>query len=188
MQIHLVKDIVTRVLTNTPRTNNAIESWNRRINTLAETSHLPLYRLLTTIKEEQHNTEVCMARREGGEPIKSKKWKQVRLNNRLFHLVSTYNERELDAFVRGIAVNMCNLRYTSRSKLPSELITEDPSQMDTQVISTQPVPAVPGTSTSTFAPQFSTTIRPERENTPTHILSPTSESRLFDYLTMYLNA
>jgi hypothetical protein len=55
-----------RVLTNTPRTNNSIESLNRRINTLAETAHLPLYRLLTTIKEEQNNTEVFMARRKRG--------------------------------------------------------------------------------------------------------------------------
>jgi hypothetical protein len=117
-----------------------------------------------------------MARRVGREPIKSKKWKQVRLNNRLFHLVSTYNERELDAFVRGIAVNMSNLRYTSRSKLSSELITEDPSLMDTQLISTQPIPAAPGTSTCTFAPQFSTTNNPrKRKHTNAH---PQSNKRV----------
>jgi hypothetical protein len=175
--LYLIKfwSVHARVLMNTPRTNNAIESCNRRINTLAETSHLPLYRLITTIKEEQHNTEVFMARREGGEPIKSKKWKQVRLNNRLFHLVSTYNERELDAFVRGIAVNMCNLRYTSRSKLPSEVITEDPSLLDTQLIGTQPIPPVPGTSTCTFAPQFSTNIGRKRKHTNAH---PQSNKRV----------
>jgi hypothetical protein len=96
----------------------SIEPWNRRINTLAETSHLPLYRMIITIKEEQQNTEVFLARREGGEPAKAKKLKQVNLNKRLYNMVSTYNDRELDVFLRGIAVNKCNLRSTSASFAP----------------------------------------------------------------------
>jgi hypothetical protein len=127
--------------------------------------------MITTIKEEQQNTEVFLAKREGGDPIKAKEWKQVHLNLRLYNLVSTYKDRELDAFVRGIAVNMCNLRNSRRGQhqetkrmFPSGT---DISVADTQVISNCTVNQVPGTSTS-FAPQYSTPSVVNRKTKGTH--------------------
>jgi hypothetical protein len=134
-----------------PMTNNSTESWNQRISTIAETSHLPLYRMITTIKEEQQNNQVYLARRARGDPVKAEKRKQVQLNMRLYNLVSTYKDRKLGAFVRGIAANMYNSRY-SRQGQQQATKPQIESIADTQVISNCTVNQAPGTSTSFCTP------------------------------------
>jgi uncharacterized paraquat-inducible protein A len=83
---------------------------------------------------------------------RQKKLKQVNLNKRLYNLVSTYDDRELDVFLRGIAVNMCNLR-SSRQRTDS--VTFDSSVADTQIVASSLSQDV--SNSSSFAPQYSTT-------------------------------
>jgi hypothetical protein len=108
----------------------------------------------------------------------------VHLNLRLYNLVSTYKDRELDAFVRGIAVNMCNLRNSRRGQnqetkrmFPSGT---DISVADTQVISNCTVNQVPGTSTS-FAPQYSTPSVVNRKRKGTHSSQNITNKRAKNY-------
>lgn len=42
-----------RVLDNIPRTNNAVEAWNRRFGILAESSHVPLYKIMILLQREE---------------------------------------------------------------------------------------------------------------------------------------
>src|SRR5665811_306797 len=57
---------------------------------LEESSHLPLYRLITLLNKEQDNTFCQMKIRISGEAPKTSKLKQIKLNERLLNLVQMY--------------------------------------------------------------------------------------------------
>ncbi|OXA38779.1 hypothetical protein Fcan01_26423 [Folsomia candida] len=149
------------VLDNISRTNNAVEAWNRRFGILAESSHVPLYKLITLLQREEKHVEVRLKQRLAGASPNSNRGHQKKLDQRLHNLVSNYSNTELQDFVVGIAYNMSTGKLR---KGRAEL--NDPEDIDLSELSTQPSeitisnPEIPSCSTKPgqFAKTYSSTI------------------------------
>jgi hypothetical protein len=107
-------NVYQRVLDNLPRTNNAVEAWNRRFGIFAGSSNLPIYRLISTIMKEQEHTTRLLVLRCAGENLKRQDFSQRRLNHRLVNKCQMYNSDKLAEFLQGVAHNMSLLtKYSS---------------------------------------------------------------------------
>lgn len=67
------------VLANSHRTNNVSEGWHNRFRTLVGKAHPDIFSLITELKKEQANTEVCMLELSMGRRVRNspaRKWLQ----------------------------------------------------------------------------------------------------------------
>jgi hypothetical protein len=161
-----------RTMKKLPRTNNTVEAWNRRIGTLCESSHVPLYKLIEVLIREQHQVRSTIESRKAGADVKSKKYHQQQLDKRLHNLVCKYAETELTDFVEGIAHNMCTFSHVQRRKKCKSQTIDEPRDCtdstndaelnecdaETQRLEADQTLSLPSTSTiTTFDRTFSTT-------------------------------
>ena len=166
-----------RVLDNIPRTNNSVEAWNRRIQVIAESSHIPFYKLIDLIKGELKVTNVSILQRQAGERPPNRKAAQKDLDRRIFLLVSNYEKTELADFIDGMSSNMTLSRHKKlRTKYGGEILVEhegsgEETDEEIEVVESNPpkrqrltIPInhtteesnLPTQSSNTFAPQYST--------------------------------
>ena len=89
-----------------PRTNNHIEGWHQRFQTLCSSSHPTLWKFLELLKKEQsiNRTEILQA--EGGHPPPAQRRRYVDCNERILTILDDYANRENMRYLRSIADNL----------------------------------------------------------------------------------
>ena len=97
-------NMYSRVSNHQARTNNHVEGWHNAFQSTISCSHPSVGKLLTFLQREQSLQEAILAKWEAGEVIHPSKLSQVR-NERVESIVSNYHNREILAYLRGIAHN-----------------------------------------------------------------------------------
>jgi len=108
------------VIENQPRTNNALESWNRRLNATSRVIHPYFFKFTEIIQKQQQFTEDNFELRISGTQLRKQKTHTIELDKRLLTLVTNFTDMELDDFLRGIANNMAQGVKKSRLQLESD--------------------------------------------------------------------
>ena len=81
-----------RTLQGLPRTNNSVEGWNRRFNSIVSKSHPGVFSLLEALRNEENYAQAMRVLvGAGGSPPRKKK-KNVRNVSRLERLLERYDE------------------------------------------------------------------------------------------------
>lgn len=86
-------------------TNNALEGWNRRFNSLVARAHPSIWRFLEKLKEEQEHTDAEAIRAEYGEPPKKKRRSVTQRANRLRSIIHNAAGVYDIQFLRSVAHN-----------------------------------------------------------------------------------
>lgn len=94
-----------RTRNNEHRTNNQVEGWHRRFQSVLSCGNPGFFTCVKALKREQMNTINKVNRLQAGFPVKKKKTKYVALNNRLKKIVDEREERTVMEFLRAIARN-----------------------------------------------------------------------------------
>ena len=102
-------NVYSRVINQTPRTTNHVEGWNNRFNSYLPGHHPPFSTLYSQLQREQRKTEEVLQLRVAGEPSKPMDIRYKSLNDRLVNLVQTYNNRDRLEYIKGIALNLCQI-------------------------------------------------------------------------------
>jgi hypothetical protein len=89
-----------------PRTNNHIEGWHRRFQSLCMASHPTLWKFLDTLKKEQSMNRVEILQAEGGHPPPAQRRRYVDCNQRILTIVDDFPNRQHIRYLRGIAHNL----------------------------------------------------------------------------------
>ena len=88
-----------------PRTTNQVEAWHSRWNKFVGVKHVGVFKIIEVIRLEQNSAatriELCMA---GGSI--NRKQNQCQRDARLQKVVVNYNNYELSAFNKAIAMNL----------------------------------------------------------------------------------
>jgi hypothetical protein len=89
-----------------PRTQNIVEAWHRRWETLVGESHVGTYTIIKELQKEQQqvNAQIeCILR---GEQRKKQKKSLVERENRIIRVINSRANRSVMEFLRGIAHNL----------------------------------------------------------------------------------
>ena len=97
-------NMYSRVSNHQARTNNHVEGWHNAFQSTISCSHPSIGKLLTFLQREQSLQEAILAKWEADAVIHPSKLSQVR-NERVESIVSNYHNREILAYLRGIAHN-----------------------------------------------------------------------------------
>ncbi len=89
-----------------PRSQNNVEAWHHRWNTITGKNHIGLYKFKNQIKKEQHNIEIQFERINAGEARPNMRSKDIERENRLKTHLANRGNRTLLEFVKGIAHNL----------------------------------------------------------------------------------
>ena len=98
-------NVFTRCLNRERRTNNDIEGWHRRFQTVVIRRNPSVFDCIEALKREQKRNETRINRINAGEQLTHKKRKYRDLDERIFKLVTEYGERSRVQYLRGIAYN-----------------------------------------------------------------------------------
>ena len=91
---------------NLPRTNNNLEAWHRRFETVVERYHLGVYTKIKEFIKEEHRTHQEVERLIAGNNKIKKKREQILREQRLATVLERYGTTPLDDYLRGIAYNL----------------------------------------------------------------------------------
>lgn len=101
-------------LVGIPRTNNNVEGWHNRINSLGSWLHPKIFKFISDMMKEQKIVDLKVIQINAGEKPEKRARKYERLDERLLHLVESYNEnsgttqpRDILDFLNNIAHNIC---------------------------------------------------------------------------------
>ena len=89
-----------------PRTQNIVEAWYRRWETLVGESHIGLFTIIIEIQREQQQVEYqieCIIR---GEQRKKQKRSLIERENRIMSIFNDRSNRSLMEYLRGITYNL----------------------------------------------------------------------------------
>ena len=87
-----------RVIQNQPRTNNAVESWNRRLNSTSRVIHPYFFKFTEIILKQQQFTEDNIELRISGNHLRKQKKDTIMLDQRIQTLVANFSEIDLNDF------------------------------------------------------------------------------------------
>lgn len=98
-------NLYDRTKNDQARTNNNLEGWHTRFQSLLQCSNPTIFRCLNAIKMEQKRNEDFIARLSAGEnpPPQKKKYKAV--SDRIKRIVNNYNGQNIEEYLRGLAHN-----------------------------------------------------------------------------------
>ena len=91
---------------NLPRTNNNLEAWHRRFQTVVERFHLGVYSMINEFVKEEHRTNQEVERIIAGIKQVKKKKEQIQREQRLASVLARYGTAPLDDYLRGIAYSL----------------------------------------------------------------------------------
>ena len=100
----IIWNMDSRKLNNMPRTNNSVEGWYNAFKSGICHAHPSLAKLLTFLRREQALQEAIYTKWEAGF-VKERSKKSIEQEQRLFHIVEDYQNREILSYLRGIAYN-----------------------------------------------------------------------------------
>ena len=87
------------------KTNNAVEAWHRRFETMFHANTRHFYKMLLALKKEQQHSEATIIRAEAGEPPKKRRRSLIARYGRIRQIVNTWNPLNTIPYLRGIAHN-----------------------------------------------------------------------------------
>ena len=96
-----------QVLAYQCRTNNRIKGWHRRFSSELGGHHPTVWRIIDALKSEERQSSQALERMIAGHVPPPRKRKYVEVDRRLQQIVERYDGRDGDAFLRGIAHNLC---------------------------------------------------------------------------------
>ena len=91
---------------NLPRTNNSLEAWHRRFETVVERYHLGVFSTIREFIKENHRTDQEVERLTAGNTGVKKKKEQVQREERLRTVLARLGTIPVEDYLRGIAHNM----------------------------------------------------------------------------------
>ena len=91
---------------NLPRTNNNLEAWHRRFETVVERCHLGVYSVIREFIKEDHRTDQEVERLIAGNAPRKKKREQLQREERLATVFNRLGTIPTDDYLRGVAHNM----------------------------------------------------------------------------------
>ena len=101
--------VYERVLVEDPRTNNFLEGWHNRFANVVGVAHPDIYRFIKSLRSEQARCEMIRRAALIGEDITAPRKKSVKLNKRIYQIVSSYEERTAGEhfleYLEGLAHN-----------------------------------------------------------------------------------
>ena len=89
-----------------PRTQNKVEAWHRRLETLVARSHVGIFSMIKQIQKEQNEVEIEIEKSIRGEPVPKKRKEDEQKEFRLQHVIINRNNMTTLDFLRGIAHNL----------------------------------------------------------------------------------
>ena len=95
-----------RVELGIPRTQNAVESWHRRLNILVGGAHIGIFKLIKELQKEQHQVEAQIESIVRGEPAKKQKAAEKCREERIMSIFREKSSYDTSNFFRGIAHNL----------------------------------------------------------------------------------
>ena len=89
-----------------PRTNNHIEGWHRKFQSICMCYHPTFWKFINLLKKEQTLNRVDMVQAEAGHPPPAQRRRYVDCNQRIIAIVDDYPNRDNMRYLRGIAHNL----------------------------------------------------------------------------------
>ena len=89
-----------------PRTNNTVEGWHRRFNTMVGKSHPSIWILIDNLKIEQSVVEMKVNQMVAGTPSHPRRKPYRKLDSRLVRIVEDYENLPVSDYLLGIAHNI----------------------------------------------------------------------------------
>ena len=89
-----------------PRTNNNLEAWHRRFETVVERYHMGVFLMIKEFLKEQHRSQQEVERIIAGNNQQKKKKEHIQREQRLATLIARYGTASLDDYLKGIAYNL----------------------------------------------------------------------------------
>ena len=95
-----------RVVNELPRTNNAVEGWNRKMQSAVACHHPNIWKFISILKREFGLNNAKMDQLNGGHlsPPQKKRYKDC--NARTVHVVRDFSHRDILDYLKGIANNI----------------------------------------------------------------------------------
>jgi MULE transposase domain len=98
-------NVYDRVLNDQDRTNNHSEAAHRRLQTELDVNHPSIWRFIDGLRKVQKGRDLVYEQYVAGNPAPEKRRKYQQADDRIFNIVSSYNERDVIEYVRGVAHN-----------------------------------------------------------------------------------
>ena len=98
-------NVYDRVLNDQDRTNNHAEAAHRRLQVELDMDHPSIWRFIDGLRRVQKGRDVVYEAYVAGAPAPAKRRKYQKANDRILKLVSTFDDREILEYLRGLAHN-----------------------------------------------------------------------------------
>ncbi|CAF1547505.1 unnamed protein product [Rotaria sordida] len=89
-----------------PRTQNKVEAWHRRWETLLARAHVGIFTMIKQIQKEQNEVEMEIEQSMRGEPAPKKRKEDENREARIQNVIADRGNRSTIDFLRGIAHNL----------------------------------------------------------------------------------
>lgn len=96
----------------TRRTNNDVEGWHHRLNTMLSRHHPNIWQVIRCLQDEQASMEVTRAQISAGQLVRRPNKKYAALQKRIDRLQEQYDRGEITAveYITGVSYNMAELQ------------------------------------------------------------------------------
>jgi len=99
-------NVKKRTLEGIPRTNNRLEGWHRGIQSMVDSVHPSLFRLLKGLQREENVQSADLFRFRPGQVVKKSEKKCMDAKTRLKTLISRYQDMSRKYLFRGVGYNI----------------------------------------------------------------------------------
>ena len=99
-------NVYSRVTQDLPRTNNAVEGWNRKMQSAVSCQHPNLWKFFNILKKEQSLNNVAIEQLLGGHVPQPSRKKYKDYNGRIYTIVADFSKRNIFYYLKGIAQNI----------------------------------------------------------------------------------
>jgi len=89
-----------------PRTQNSVEAWHRRWDTLVGSAHIGIFKIIKKLQKEQNQVELEIEANVRGAPRPPQKRQVIERENRIQTVFNNRDNMSLEDFLRGIAHNI----------------------------------------------------------------------------------
>ncbi|CAF1501177.1 unnamed protein product, partial [Rotaria sordida] len=89
-----------------PRTQNKVEAWHRRWETLLARAHVGIFTMIKQIQKEQNEVEMEIDQSMHGEPAPKKRKEDENREARIQNVIADRGNRSIIDFLQGIAHNL----------------------------------------------------------------------------------
>ena len=99
-------NVHSRVTNDLSRTNNAVEGWNRKMQSGVSCHHPNIWRFLQILKREQSLNNVNVNQLLGGHMPQAPKKKYKDCATRIVNIVADFENRDIKNYIKAIAYNI----------------------------------------------------------------------------------